>query len=288
MDNVYVQWFPGHMTKTRRQMEKRLSQIDAVAEILDARIPLSSRNPDLDELVKDKPRLILLNKADLADEAQSERWVQYFRQQGCSAIKVSCQNHVGIQEFQARVKEVLAEKLAAYREKGMVGRSIKVMVAGIPNVGKSTFINRLAGGARLKTADRPGVTRGEQWINLGNGIELLDTPGVLWPKFDDPRVGEMLAFTGAVRDAVVDVEHLAVRLLELLLAQYPSLVAQRYEVSLEYDAFVFEVLERIARKRGFLQKGGVPNTERAAVMLLDEFRGGKLGRITLEQAPVQE
>lgn len=282
-EHTYVQWFPGHMTKTKRHLEKLFSQVDAVAEIVDARIPLSSRNPDLDKMLAGKPRIILLNKSDMADAQATAEWKKYFEDIGYSALAISCKDNSGIKSFLSTAKTVLADKIAAYISKGMVGRSIKIMVVGIPNVGKSTFINRMAGNSKIKTEDRPGVTRTEQWISLNNGIDLLDTPGVLWPKFDDKRVGEMLAFTGAVKDTVVDIEYLAVRLLEVLLEKYPEEVKKRYDIDIEYESFVFEVLERIALKRGYVVKGGEANTERAAIMLLDEFRGGKLGRITLER-----
>lgn len=282
-EHTYVQWFPGHMTKTKRHLEKLFSQIDAVAEIVDARIPLSSRNPDLDKMLTGKPRIILLNKSDMADKTATEEWKKYFEDKGYTALAISCKDNSGIKNFLSAVKTVLSEKIASYQNKGMVGRSVKIMVVGIPNVGKSTFINRMAGNGKIKTEDRPGVTRTEQWISLNNGIDLLDTPGVLWPKFDDKRVGEMLAFTGAVKDTVIDIEYLAVRLLEVLIEKYPREIENRYGVSIEYDQFVFEVLERIAKKRGYFIKGGEANTERTAIMLLDEFRGGKLGNITLER-----
>ncbi len=282
-EHTYVQWFPGHMTKTKRHLEKLFSQVDAVAEIVDARIPLSSRNPDLDKMLTGKPRIILLNKSDMADKTATEEWQKFFEDKGYTALAISCKDNSGIKNFLSAVKTVLSEKIASYQNKGMIGRSVKIMVVGIPNVGKSTFINRMAGNGKIKTEDRPGVTRTEQWISLNNGIDLLDTPGVLWPKFDDKRVGEMLAFTGAVKDTVIDIEYLAVRFLEVLIEKYPKEVEERYGVSVEYDQFVFEVLERIAKKRGYFIKGGEPNTERAAIMLLDEFRGGKLGRITLER-----
>ncbi len=282
MEETYVQWFPGHMTKTKRHIEKLLCQVDAVAEIVDARIPESSRNPELDKLVSGKPRVLLLNKCDMADAVQTARWREYFTDKGMAVLEISCKENTGIKKFVPLVRETLADKLARYAEKGMQGRGIRVMIAGIPNVGKSTLINRLVGNGRIKTEDRPGVTRGEQWINLGSGVELLDTPGILWPKFDDPKVGENLAFTGAVKDTVVDSETLAVRLIERLINDYPNAIPDRYGVSVEYDMFVYEVLERIAVARHFIKKGAEPDTERTAVILLDEFRAGLLGRITLE------
>ena len=282
MEETYVQWFPGHMTKTKRHIEKLLSQVDAVAEIVDARVPLSSRNPELDKLIRGKPRILLLNKCDMADPVKTAAWHTYFEQRGMAVLDISCKDNSGVKRFIPLCLEVLADKLAKYAANGMQGRAIRVMIVGIPNVGKSTLINRLLGASRIKAEDRPGVTRGEQWISLGDGMELLDTPGILWPKFDDPKVGELLAFTGAVKDTVVDIETLAVRLIETLLTLYPDAIPSRYGVSTEYDAFVYEILERIAVARHFIQKGAEPNTERAAAVLLDEFRGGLLGRITLE------
>ena len=283
MEETYVQWFPGHMTKTKRHIEKLLSQVDAVAEIIDARIPQSSRNPDLDKLVSNKPRILLMNKSDMADPEKTALWRDYYTKKGMSVLEISCKENVGIKKFVPLAREVLADKLERYKANGMQGRGIRVMIVGIPNVGKSTLINRLVGNSKIKAEDRPGVTRGEQWISLDDSVELLDTPGILWPKFDDPRVGEMLAFTGAVKDTVVDIETLAVRLIETLMKDYPEALTNRYGVSLEYEDFVYEILERIAIKRNFIMKGAQPDTERAAVILLDEFRDGKLGRITLER-----
>lgn len=282
MEETYVQWFPGHMTKTKRHIEKLLSQVDAVAEIIDARIPQSSRNPDLDKLVSNKPRILLMNKSDMADPEKTALWREYYTKKGMSVLEISCKENIGIKKFVPLAREVLADKLERYKANGMQGRGIRVMIVGIPNVGKSTLINRLVGNSKIKAEDRPGVTRGEQWISLDDSVELLDTPGILWPKFDDPRVGEMLAFTGAVKDTVVDIETLAVRLIETLMKEYPEAITDRYGVSLEYEDFVYEILERIAIKRNFIMKGAQPNTERAAVILLDEFRAGMLGRITLE------
>lgn len=282
MEETYVQWFPGHMTKTKRHIEKLLSQVDAVAEIIDARIPQSSRNPDLDKLVSNKPRILLMNKSDMADPEKTALWRDYYTKKGMSVLEISCKENVGIKKFVPLAREVLADKLERYKANGMQGRGIRVMIVGIPNVGKSTLINRLVGNSKIKAEDRPGVTRGEQWISLDDSVELLDTPGILWPKFDDPRVGEMLAFTGAVKDTVVDIETLAVRLIETLMKDYPEALTNRYGVSLEYEDFVYEILERIAIKRNFIMKGAQPDTERAAVILLDEFRAGLLGRVTLE------
>lgn len=282
MDETNIQWFPGHMTKTKRHIEKLLSLVDAVAEIVDARVPLSSRNPELDKLIAGKPRLLLLNKCDMADTEKTVSWHEYFEKKGIHVLDISCKEQSGVKQFVPLCREVLADKIASNAAHGMQGRAIRVMIVGIPNVGKSTLINRLLGASRIKAEDRPGVTRGEQWINLGAGMELLDTPGILWPKFDDPRVGELLAFTGAIKDTVVDTETLAVRLIETLLSLYPDAIPARYGVSTDYDEFVYEILEKIAVARHFIRKGAVPDTERAATILLDEFRAGLLGRMTLE------
>ncbi len=279
-----VQWFPGHMTRTRRQMEKSLKLVDAVAEIVDARIPVSSRNPVLDKIIQGKPRVVLLNKSDMADPAQTTAWISYFRAAGISAIAVDCRSGKGLNGFIPLVREVLKDRIAAWTAKGMVGRPIRVMVVGVPNVGKSSLINRLCRGGKAEVADRPGVTRQNRWFTIGKGFELLDTPGVLWPKFEDPIVGERLAFTGAVKDEVVDTEHLAARLLEELVRRYPAEVKNRYKLS-DQDIFQqpgYVILETIGKKRGMLMAGGVVDTLRASVMLLDEFRSAVIGRITLE------
>lgn len=280
-----IQWFPGHMTKTKRQMEKTLRLVDAVAEIVDARIPVSSRNPILDELIRAKPRMILLNKADMADPAQTARWIAHYRSRGILAIDVDCRSGKGLNRFIPTVRTVLQDKIAAWEAKGMVGRTIRVMVVGIPNVGKSSLINRMAKGSRAQVEDRPGVTRSNRWFLISKGFELLDTPGVLWPKFEDKLVGERLAFTGAVRDEVVDLEWLACRLIEELNALYPQALAERYHLQdVDFASLPsHEILELIGKKRGMLLPGGRINTERAAIAVLDEFRGAKLGRITLEQ-----
>lgn len=276
-----IQWFPGHMAKTRRKIAEQLKLIDAVAEIVDARIPISSRNPDLNEIIGDKPHLILLNKCDMADDTETKKWIEYYKTQGIYAIPVDCKNGRGIASFKDTVKTVLADKLAAYREKGMVGKPLRVMVVGIPNVGKSSFINRIAGGSRAKVENRPGVTRGNQWFSVDKELELLDTPGVLWPKFDDNTVGEHLAFTGAVTDRIIDTELLAMRLLEILILQYPQLLEQRYKIS-EFPEDSYDALCLLGKKRGMMIRGGETDTERAANMLLEEFRSCKIGKITLE------
>lgn len=281
-----IQWFPGHMTKTRRQIEKSLKLVDAVAEIVDARIPVSSRNPVLDKIIQNKPRIVLLNKCDMADPVQTSRWIESYRSQGIAAIAIDCRTGKNLQGLIPAVRELLKDRIAAWNAKGMMGRVIRVMVVGVPNVGKSSLINKLSRNSKADVADRPGVTRSNQWFTIGKGFELLDTPGVLWPKFEDPEVGEHLAFTGAVKDDVVDTEHLASRLLEILAKKYPGPLKQRYKMD---DADLdgkqgWEILETIGRKRGMLVSGGEVNTERAAAAVLDEFRGAKIGRITLEDA----
>ena len=288
-----IQWFPGHMAKTRRIMQSNLKLVDVVAEITDARIPYSSRNPEMDRLVGSKPRVVLLNKADSADVTVTSMWLDYYKRQGTAALATDCRSGKNVGKFTPLLRELLADKLAQWERSGMTGRPIRLMIVGIPNVGKSSFINRLAGAKRTKVEDRPGVTRGKQWVTLEGDMELLDMPGVLWPKFEDKRVGEMLAFTGAVKDNIMDMEYLACRFLEYMDKDYPELIEQRYNIrtddipenedELSGCAKGFEMLERIGRKRGFLVSGGEINTERAAITVLDEFRSGKLGRLSLEK-----
>lgn len=282
-----VQWFPGHMAKTRRLIKESLPLVDAVTELLDARVPLSSRNPELNELVAGKPHIVLLNKSDVADEAASRRWKAWFDGRGTPALAVDCRSGRGLNAYGETVRTLLQDKIQANMEKGMAGRALRVMVVGIPNTGKSSFINRMAGRSRAKVADRPGVTRQNQWFAIGGGIELLDTPGVLWPKFDDPEVGNRLAFIGSVKDEVLDVETLAVRLLAVLGAQYRGRLCERYQLDEAQAAACepYELLELIGRRRGMLVRGGGIDTERASAMLLDEYRAGRLGRITLELPP---
>ncbi len=277
-----IQWYPGHMKRTERQIEKVLPLIDAVAEIADARIPVSSRNPELTGIVKDKPRLILLNKCDMADSKATDRWISKFRGEGIIAIPMDCRSGKGVDNFVKSVKTLLKDKLESYDQKGMTGKPLRVMVVGIPNVGKSSFINRMSKITKAGVADRPGVTRGNQWFKIDDRLELLDTPGVLWPKFEDEKVGEHLAFTGAVKDDVIDKELLAVRLLECMMSGYPERLLERYKVDPNdyYDSYDF--LQAIGKKRGMMMRGGDVDTERASTMLLDEYRGGKLGTITLE------
>ena len=277
-----IQWFPGHMTKTKRQIKESIKLIDAVAEIVDARVPMSSRNPDLSEMSNNKPRLILLNKCDMADPVATKKWLEYFEKKGIKAIAVDCKSGTGLKQFVPAVKDLLSERLAVLKEKGMGGKALRVMVAGIPNVGKSSFINKIVGGTKAKVEDRPGVTRGNQWFSVPGGIDLLDTPGVLWPKFDDKIVGERLAFTGAIRDNILDIELLAMRLLETLMPLYSDNICERYKLTDVEGLDSYDLLGEIGRKRGMLMGRGEIDTERAAIMLLDEFRAAKFGRISLE------
>ena len=277
-----IQWFPGHMAKTRRKIKEILPLIDAVAEVVDARIPLSSRNPELQDLIEGKPHIILLNKCDMADKVITDEWISYYKSQGITAIAVDCKSGKGLGLFKDTVKTVLADKLRAYAEKGMVGKPLRVMVVGIPNVGKSSFINKVAKGNKAKVENRPGVTRGNQWFTIDKQLELLDTPGVLWPKFEDQTVGEHLAFTGAVKDRILDTELLAMRLLELLSVNYPELLTARYG-QLDFECDSYDLLCQIGKKRGMVIRGGETDTERAANMLLEEYRNCKLGLISLER-----
>lgn len=279
-----IQWFPGHMTKTKRQIQASLKLVDAVAEILDARIPLSSKNPDLQKLIQNKPKVVLLNKCDMANQTATSRWIDYYASQGITAIAVDCKSGKGLNKFAPAVNNVLSERRERLKAKGMVNPMLRIMIVGIPNVGKSSFINRVAKQNRAKVEDRPGVTRGNQWYSIAKNIEMLDTPGVLWPKFDDKIVGERLAFTGAVKDQILDTELLAVRLLDFLRSLKPADFIARFKLEdIDLDTIdSYELLNVIGKKRGMLISGGEIDTERAAIMLLDEFRSGKLGRITLE------
>lgn len=277
-----IQWFPGHMARTRRQIQASLKLVDAVVEVIDARIPLSSRNPELPSLTGHKPRIVLLNKCDSADKAVTARWICYYRDRGVPALAVDCRSGAGLNSFVPQVKNLLADKIEKYKQKGMVNRTLRLMVVGIPNAGKSSFINRMARTVKAKVEDRPGVTRGNQWFSIAGGIELLDTPGVLWPKFESQRVAERLAFTGAIKDNILDVESLAVRFIETLDSTYTQMLTDRYKLTDITDLTPYEVLQLIARKRGMLVSGGEVDTERAAITLLDEFRAAKLGRISLE------
>lgn len=281
-----IQWFPGHMTRTKRKIESSLKLIDAVVVLLDARVPYSSCNPDLRSIINNKPRIVVLNKCDMADPNETKKWLALFRKNNITAIALDCKSGKGLNAFIPAVKNVLSDRIKAWEAKGMTGRTIKVMIVGIPNVGKSSFINKMAKQNRAKVEDRPGVTRGNQWFTIGKGFELLDTPGVLWPKFDDKSVGEKLAFIGSVKDEVVDTEHLAGRLLEFLRNDYSSQLCARYKLNVEEISELqgYDILEMIGKKRGMLVSGGEINTERAAITVLDEFRNATLGKITLDKA----
>lgn len=278
-----IQWFPGHMTRTKRKITQLLPLVDIVVEVVDARVPQSSRNPDLDALLAKKPRMIVLNKADIADEAATAQWLQEFRRQGYAAMTLDCKNGKGVQRFVPLMREVLADKIAVWKEKGMEGRPIRAMVVGIPNSGKSSLINRLAKGGKAKVEDRPGVTRDQKWFVIDGGAQLLDTPGVLWPKFEDQTVAARLAFTGAICDEILDKEELAYELTKVLVGGYEEQLRTRYKLEGELPDDAWEVLQLIGRKRGMLVSGGEVDTLRASVMLLDEYRAGKLGRITLDR-----
>jgi len=277
-----IQWYPGHMTKTRRMMEENQKLIDVVVELLDARIPLSSRNPVIDEIFPSKPRLVVLNKSDIADPDITSKWERYFKSKGLGVKSISATSGKSLNDIFSAVKELLKDKIEHDRQRGLVNRPIKMMVVGIPNVGKSSFINKLSGKKSAITGDRPGVTKGKQWIRLPNSFELLDTPGILWPKFEDVAVGEKLAFTGAIKDEIMDLEEIACRLLLLLKNKYPQRLTERYKMTDFEDMQGYEMLELLGRKRGFVVSGGEIDTERAAKILLDEFRGAKLGRLSLE------
>lgn len=280
-ESMNIQWYPGHMTKTRRQMEADLKQVDVVCEIVDARIPVSSRNPDIDAICGSKPRMIVLNRMDLADPGITKKWAAYFKSQGMAVLATDCKSRKGISDFAPTVRCACAEKLERDAKRGM-NRPLRVMVVGIPNVGKSTLINQISGRKGAKAENRPGVTRGKQWVTVDGGLQLLDTPGILWPKFEDPQVGMMLAYTGAVKEDVLDVEELACHLMELLHRYYPQTLLERYKVEAPADTPGWELVELAGRKRGYLVSGGEVNTERMSRVLLDEFRGGKLGKFSLE------
>ena len=277
-----VQWFPGHMAKTRRLISSSLRLVDIVVEITDARIPFSSRNPEMDKLCNNKKRVILLNKCDYADPNMNDRWLNYYSSKGIPAVLTDCRSGKGLKTLSGIIREALKEQLSRQKAKGMETKPIRMMVVGIPNVGKSSFINRLANGRKAKVEDRPGVTKGCQWVSTSDNMELLDMPGVLWPKFDDPLVGERLAFTGAVKDDILDIEYLAIRLIDVLREKYSALLDARYNISDYAELESYDVLKMIASKRGMLVTGGEVDTERASIMLFDEFRSGKIGRITLE------
>lgn len=277
-----IQWFPGHMAKTKRKIKEQLKLVDAVAEITDARIPVSSRNPDIPDLIGDKPHIIVLNKCDMADRAETEKWIDIYKKSGISAVAADCKSGKGINEFKNCVLSLLSDKIAKNKEKGMAGKSVRIMIVGIPNVGKSSFINKLSSNSKAKVENRPGVTRINQWYKVGNNLEVLDTPGVLWPKFEDETVGEHLAFTGAVSDRIIDTELLAMRLLATLSKSYPELLEQRYKIS-EFPEDHYEMLCLLGKKRGMMIRGGEVDTERAANMLLEEYRNLKIGAVTIER-----
>ncbi len=285
--SVNVQWFPGHMTKAKRMMADSVRLVDAVCEIADARIPASSRNPELEEITGGKPRLLILNRVDLADPAVTKRWAKYYKDRGVAVLETDSRSGQGVKAFPAAVRALLKEQIAAWAAKGQANRPVKLMVAGVPNVGKSTFINKVAGRKAAAVSDRPGVTRGKQWITVDRGMELMDTPGLLWPRFDTKEMGEHLAWTGAVKDGVADMEALAADLLLFLREKYPALLEARYKLTADPTLQGWVLLELAARKRGFLISGGEVDTERMSAILLDELRAGKIGRISLE-APEEQ
>lgn len=278
---MHFQWYPGHMTKARRMMQENIKLIDLIIELVDARVPLSSRNPDIDEIGKNKARLILLNKADLAEDALNDEWIDFFRKKGYSAVKVNSKKGGGIKSIQSVIQEACKEKTERDRKRGILNRPVRAMVVGIPNVGKSTFINALAGKACAKTGNKPGVTRGKQWIRLNKNVELLDTPGILWPKFEDQAVGLKLAFIGSIKDEILQTEELAAELVKFLNSEYPGVLEEKYGIDKVQGAYA--ALREIAQNRHCLVRGSELDTEKASSILLEEFRSGKLGRITLEK-----
>lgn len=276
-----INWYPGHMTKAVRQMKEDIKLIDLVIELLDARIPLSSRNPDIDDLGKNKARLVLLNKSDLADETDNNKWIQYFKDKGIIALKINSKNKQGIKEINNAVQIACKEKIERDKKRGIINRPVRAMVVGIPNVGKSTFINAYAGRAAAKTGNKPGVTKGKQWIKLNKSLELLDTPGILWPKFDDQTIGMHLAFIGSINDNILDVTELAYQLVKLLATTYPKVVVERYKIEGHEDPL--QVMYQVAEVRGCKLKGNQPDLEKTSKIIMDDFRAGKLGRITLDK-----
>lgn len=275
------QWYPGHMTKAKRMMQENIKLIDLIIELVDARIPMSSRNPDIDELGKGKSRIILLNKSDLADAGLNQEWGSFFKEKGYFVQPLNAKSGAGIKNIQALVQESCKEKIERDRKRGIINRPVRAMVVGIPNVGKSTFINSFAGKACAKTGNKPGVTKGKQWIRLNKNLELLDTPGILWPKFEDQKIGERLALIGSINDEILHVDELAVALIRNLKNSYLDLLEKRYDITIDEDAY--DTLKKIAIARKCLQKGELPDVDRASSMLLEDFRSGKLGRITLER-----
>ena len=281
-ENMHFQWYPGHMTKAKRMMQENIKLIDLVIELVDARVPISSRNPDIDELGKNKARLILLNKSDLAEDTQNDAWVEYFKNKGFSVVKVNSKKGGGIKSIHGVIQEACKEKIERDRKRGILNRPVRAMVVGIPNVGKSTFINALAGKACAKTGNKPGVTKGKQWIRLNKNVELLDTPGILWPKFEDQTVGLHLAFIGSIKDEILNIEELAAELIQFLKKYYVGVLTEKYAI-IEVDD-PYQCLAEIAKSRHCLLKGNELDTEKAALLLIDDFRSGRLGRITLEFA----
>ena len=281
-EKMNIQWFPGHMTKAQRMIEENMKLVDAVCEIVDARIPISSRNPDIDRLTGDKPRLVILNRCDLADPAVTDRWTESFRDAGIPVLETDARSGRGVSGFAPAIRRLLADKLREYEAKGLVGRPVRVMILGIPNVGKSTFINKVAGRKAAAAGDKPGVTRGRQWISIDKGLDLLDTPGILWPKFDSQEVGELLALTNAIKGDVLDKETLAANFMLRLRAQYPQALKERYKIDPTGEENGYELLEMAAKKRGFLLSRGEYDIERMASTLLGEYHDGKLGRLSLE------
>ena len=284
-EKMNIQWFPGHMTKAQRMIEENVKLVDAVCEIIDARIPRSSRNPDIDRLAAGKPRLVILNRTDLADPAATARWKRFFEGRGIAVLETDAKSGKGVNGFVPAVRRLLADKLREYEAKGQTGRTLRVMIVGIPNVGKSTFINKVAGRKAAIAGDKPGVTRGKQWINIDSGLDLLDTPGILWPKFDSQAVGEALALTNAIKADVLDKETLAANFMLRLRELYPGVIEARYKFTPDPEKNGFELLEDAGRKRGFLISGGEVDIERMANILLSEYHDGKLGRISLEAPP---
>ncbi len=282
-----IQWYPGHMTKARRMMQEDIRLIDLIIELVDARVPLSSRNPDIDELGKNKARLILLNKSDLADPSVNEKWVAYFEKLGYTVVQINSKTGAGIKTISQKVQEACKEKIERDRRRGIKNRPIRAMVAGIPNVGKSTFINAYAGKNCAKTGNKPGVTKGKQWIRMGKGLELLDTPGILWPKFEDQNVGIRLAMIGSINENILNIEELSLLAIDFLRETYPGLIEKQYEVSEEAEK-PLEILERVAERRKCLAKGGEYDYAKAAAMFMDDFRNGRLGRFSLERPAEEE
>lgn len=287
-----IQWYPGHMTKAKRAMKEDIKLIDLIIELVDARAPLASRNPDIDDLGKGKARMVLLNKSDLASERLNDAWTAYFESQGCHVVKINARSGAGIKQINGVVQVACKEKIERDRKRGILNRPIRAMVVGIPNVGKSTFINSFAGKASAKTGNKPGVTKGNQWIRLNKNLELLDTPGILWPKFEDQRVGLLLAFIGSINDEILDKEELSIELIRFLAEDYPEALNERYQLELEAVKLDgpqgAEVLAQIAKVRGCLVKGGEPDYAKAAGIVIDDYRSGKLGRLTLEKPPIPE